>query len=78
MPTILRDGPYRFFFYSNDRIEPVHVHVQREENVAKFWLKPVRIEHSGGFSRAEIGRIQRMVEQNKAVLLKGWYEYFSK
>lgn len=40
MPTVLRDGPYRFFFYASDRGEPPHVHVQRELMVAKFWLTP--------------------------------------
>ena len=28
MPTILRVGPYRFFFYASDRAEPMHVHVE--------------------------------------------------
>ena len=40
MPTVLRRGPYLFFFYSSDRAEPPHVHVQRDENLAKFWLDP--------------------------------------
>ena len=29
MPTVLRSGAYRFFFYSADREEPAHVHVAR-------------------------------------------------
>ena len=49
MPTVLRSGPYRLFFYSSDRSEPSHVHVEREEKRAKFWLKPVRLEDSVGF-----------------------------
>ena len=42
MPTSLRIGPYRFFFYANGRDEPAHAHVQRERNTAKFWIDPVR------------------------------------
>lgn len=57
MPTVLRIGPYRFFFYASDRDEPAHVHVERENKVAKFWLEPLRLQRIGGFSRAEIGRI---------------------
>jgi len=38
VPTILRDGPYRFFFFSNEGFEPPHVHVQRDRAIAKFWL----------------------------------------
>ena len=40
MPTVLRAGPYRFLFYSSDAEEPPHVHVERDENSAKFWLSP--------------------------------------
>ena len=77
MPTILRIGPYRFFFYANDRDEPPHVHVERENNKAKFWIVPVRLERSGGFGRHEINRIQKMVEDNQEVLLRGWNECFT-
>jgi hypothetical protein len=76
MPTVLRVGPYRFFFYAGDRVEPRHIHVERDDNVAKFWLEPVRLERSGGFSRREISRIQHEVEQNIEVLLRSWNEYF--
>ena len=42
MPTVLRVGPYRFFFYSGDGGEPPHIHVERDQYVAKVWLDPVR------------------------------------
>jgi len=61
MPTVLRIGPYRFFFFAGDRDEPAHIHIEREDKVAKFWLDPVRLQSSGGFSRNEIIRIQRVV-----------------
>lgn len=77
MPTRLRIGPYRFFFYSNDYLEPPHVHVRRERFTAKFWLSPVRVEYSKGFPRQEIGRLQRLVEEHRESLLEEWNEYFS-
>jgi hypothetical protein len=55
---------------------PPHVHVEREEGKAKFWLEPVRLEKSRGFGRAEIGRIERLVEGRAAFLLRSWHEYF--
>ncbi len=76
MPTVLRDGPYRFFFYSSDRNEPPHVHVERDDNVAKFWLDPVRLQSSGGFSRVEIGRIEKLVIEHQQELLEAWNAYF--
>ncbi|MCF8114040.1 MAG: DUF4160 domain-containing protein, partial [Desulfotignum sp.] len=42
MPTVKSiPGPYRLFFYSFDCNEPMHVHVQRDKAVCKFWLNPL-------------------------------------
>jgi hypothetical protein len=57
MPTILKVGPYRFFFYAGDREEPIHIHVEQENMIAKFWLDPIRLQKSGGFKRAQIHKI---------------------
>jgi hypothetical protein len=77
MQTVLRHGPYRFFFYAGDRDEPPHVHVERDENLAKFWLNPVRLERSGGFKRKELNAIRRLIEDNQQQLLGSWDEYFN-
>lgn len=76
MPTVLRHGPYRFFFYASDRDEPSHIHVERDDNVAMLWLDPVRLQSSGGYSRVEIGYIERLVMENQRKLLEEWNEYF--
>ena len=47
-----------------------------EEGKAKFWLEPVRLEESRGFTRAEIGRIERLVAENAAFVMRSWHEYF--
>jgi len=54
MPTIFRAGPYRVFFYAGDHGEPAHVHVERDDKIAKFWLEPIRLVNSGGFNRPDI------------------------
>lgn len=76
MPTVLRVGPFRFFFYAGDRDEPLHVHVECEDKIAKFWLDPVRLQRSGGFSRTEIGRIQKVIATHHSHLMEAWNEYF--
>ncbi len=76
MPTVLRVGPYRFFFYAGDRDEPAHVHVERDRQTAKFWLDPVRLQQSRGFSGAEINRVRQVVEEHRDDLLRSWDEYF--
>ena len=76
MPTVLRQGPYRIFFYAGDRHEPKHVHIEREDKIAKFWLGPVRLHRSGGFSRTEIGKIRTIIEEHGEMLSEAWNEYF--
>ena len=77
MPTVLRSGPYRVFFYAGDRDEPPHVHVEREANRAKFWLDPVRMHDSGGFGGVELNRISALVEANRELLRGAWDEFFN-
>jgi hypothetical protein len=50
--------------------------VEREESEAKFWLDPVRLEWSRGFARMEIRRIEALVGENGALLVRAWHEYF--
>lgn len=76
MPSLLRIGPYRFFIVSLDCNEPPHVHVRRENKVAKFWLDPVVLEKAGGFRRPELNRITELVSQKRQYLLGRWYEFF--
>ena len=68
--------PVRLYFYANDRGEPPHVHVERDDSVAKFWLSPVRLATSGHFSRAEIGRIHALIQEHRDLLMEEWHDYF--
>lgn len=75
MPTILRIGPYRFFFYSNEKRGPPHIHVQRDRFLAKFWLNPVTLAGSKRFDSHELRTIQKHVEENRKTLLEAWNEH---
>ena len=76
MPTVLRIGPYRFFFFAGDRDEPPHIHVEREDKLAKLWLEPVLLQSSGWHTRHEIIRIPRIVGEHRNQLTKAWNAYF--
>lgn len=76
MPTVLPVGPFRFFFYAGDGGEPPHVHVERDDCEAKFWLDLVRLERSYGFRRKDINRIRELVVEHREQLLEGWNEFF--
>ncbi|MCP9821018.1 DUF4160 domain-containing protein, partial [Synechococcus sp. Cruz-9H2] len=49
MPTILRSGPYRFYFFSHEPSEPPNVRVDRDQDSCKVWLTPVGLSSSLGF-----------------------------
>jgi hypothetical protein len=72
MPTVLRDGPYRFYFYSHEPDEPPHVHVDRDDRSAKFWLNPVGLARNLGFSPKELRQVQRLVVGHGPELLEAW------
>jgi hypothetical protein len=75
MPTVLRIGPYRFFFYSNERGEPVHIHVQRDRSIAKFWLQPVALAKAKHFDAHELTVLRQHIESNLQTMLEAWNEH---
>jgi hypothetical protein len=76
VPTVLRSGPYRVYFVSHDLDEPPHVHVDRDDQSAKFWLAPVALARNLGFSAAELRRVQRVIAEHEQRLLEAWNDYF--
>ncbi|MBB4153762.1 hypothetical protein GGQ80_001668 [Sphingomonas jinjuensis] len=76
MPTIMRIGPFRFYFYSHEPNEPPHVHVDRSEATIKIWLEPVEVAKSRGFRAHEIGGIVALVSEHREQLLEAGHEYF--
>jgi len=78
VPTLAVIGPYRFSFFSVDRNEPAHVHVWRDDSSAKFWLNPVALAYSKGFSTKEVHRIQTLVIEYQQPWLEKWNGYFGR
>ncbi|MBI2931714.1 MAG: DUF4160 domain-containing protein [Planctomycetes bacterium] len=76
MPTVLRIGKYRFFFFSNEGSEPYHVHVESGDQYAKFWIKPVRLARSVGYGAVELNRLEKMVMKHEKLIREKWDEYF--
>ncbi|WP_017293691.1 DUF4160 domain-containing protein [Geminocystis herdmanii] len=77
MPTVLRYKGYRFYFYSHEPNEPPHIHVDKDNLSAKFWLSPIFLARNIGFSGKELRKIQSIVESNQTNFLEAWNEYFS-
>ena len=77
MPTVLRIGRYRFFFYSNEGQEPPHIHIEAGESEAKFWLQPVSLAANFGFRVRELTELERLVIEHEAEFVEAWNVYFS-
>ena len=73
---MLRSGPYRFYFYSHEPNEPPHIHVDRDNLSAKFWLNPVQLAGNFGFRAHELREIQSMVRNSLHRFLEAWNEFF--
>lgn len=76
MPTVLRYGAYRFYFYSHEPNEPPHIHVDRDELSAKFWLAPVALARNIGFNAKELRKLQAIVEEYQETFVEAWDGYF--
>jgi hypothetical protein len=73
MPTSLRIGAYRFYFYSYDCNEPRHTHIDRDNNMAKFWLDPdVHLAENYGYNSKELRQIERLVKDYIEDLRNEW------
>ena len=76
MPTVLRWNGYRFYFFSNEGAEPPHVHVDKVGNTAKYWLQPVALARSIGYSAKELKQIEGKVAEQAETFLEAWHEHF--
>jgi hypothetical protein len=76
VPTVLRVGKYRFFFFSNEGAEPAHIHIESGDEYAKFWIEPVGLVKSVGYSASELNEIERLVGKHKGLIKEKWDEYF--
>ena len=76
VPTIARLGPYRFFFYAGDHGEPRHVHVEREDMLAKFWLAGPSLAETRGYPPHELRKLAQLVAGHQQEFIEAWDEYF--
>jgi hypothetical protein len=76
MPTVYREGPYRFFFNSREETR-MHIHVQSSEGVAKFWLEPIiALADVHLFTAKELTRIEQIVREHQDEFISAWRRHF--
>ncbi len=75
MPVVFRKGRYRFFFFSNENGEPIHIHVASGDQYAKFWREPIELASSSGYRTHELNEIRRSIMLNAELIRKKWHEH---
>jgi len=63
MPTILFIHGWRFFIYPNEGNEPIHVHCEKGEEEAKYWLNRESFEVEESYSYNMSPRDKRQVRE---------------
>jgi hypothetical protein len=70
---------YRFHFYAEegDPREPVHIHVRKGRDNAKFWLRPeVTLAYNRGFPPHVLSQLIPVIEQRVSLIESVWNEFF--
>ena len=76
-PTIFREGPFRFFFFSREEPRP-HVHVSSPDGEAKFWLEPkIELARNYRLSDRHLARIRRLILAREDEIRDAWDSHFS-
>lgn len=76
-PTVFRDGPFRFFFFSREETR-IHIHVQSADGEAKFWLEPqIELAQSYGLNTTELSRIEQLVREREQEIRDAWNKHFA-
>ncbi len=59
-------------------MEPIHIHVRKGLNLAKFWIEPeISLANNYGFLSKELGEFKVKIEENKALIKERWREHFN-
>ena len=80
MPEVFRRDGWKYFFYANEGSprEPVHVHVRRGRDEAKYWLRPfVRLAYNDGLNQRELKDTMAVVMAERGRIEEVWNEFFA-
>ena len=55
----------------------MHVHVEKGEKYAKFWVQPTSLAYNHKFNVPELNLIVRLIEEHKSKIEEKWNEYFN-
>lgn len=75
-PTVFREGPYRFYFFSREETR-VHVHVASGEGEAKYWLNPkIELAENHGLPQRELKKLDIIIRDHEQEIRDAWKRHF--
>jgi hypothetical protein len=75
-PTLLRIGPYRFFFNSREE-KRRHVHVATADGTAKFWLEPlVSLATFYKLPPHDLKKVEEIIKEKEHEFRRAWDKHF--
>lgn len=78
VPTIHREKGFAFYFYAEEGNEPPHVHADKGDGTAKFWLHPVRLAYAENLKVTELRDAEKIVKRHQAKFRGKWNEFFAR
>ena len=81
MPTVLYILGWRFFFYSNEGNEPIHIHAEKGDMECKYWINKEEVEITEAFSynlstSAKI-EVKKIIYNNFDLIVDAWNNHFN-
>ena len=76
MGTVIIFKNIKFVIRSKDH-NPAHVHAISPDGEAKIELETINCFYSRGYSKRDVNRICKVVEEHKEFLMEVWNEYHS-
>ena len=74
MPEVFRELGFVFFFYANEGIEPIHIHVRKAAGFAKYWLDPIELDFSQGMKVQDLKTAEQLIIDNLDKIKTKWNE----
>lgn len=76
-PTVFREGPFRFFFFSREEAR-IHVDVQTADGEAKFWIEPeIELARNYELSDHDLTRALELTVEHEQEIRDAWASHFA-
>jgi hypothetical protein len=79
MPTILLLRGWRFFFYADERNEPIHIHARKGDMDCKYWLDSENYEIREAFSYSmspkDYREVRKIIFEHFEYIVAEWQKF---